>query len=86
MRENENKLKGADFVNKIFKIVGGALSAIAIGGGLYINSQQDALIQKALITAEEKATETIGTQVKIGNVEINNLNLSKLEKKFRHDS
>lgn len=67
-------------MNKIFKMVGGALSALAIGGGLYINSQQDALIQKAVTAVEEKATETVGTQIKIGKVEINKLNLSKLEK------
>lgn len=80
MRETENNLKGADFVNKFFKVIGGALSVLALGGGLYINSQQDALIRNALNTVEEKAAENFGTRIKIGNVEINSLNLSKLEK------
>lgn len=67
-------------MNKIFKIFGGILGAAAISGGAYIYSQQDALLQKAVKMIEEKASETVGTEIKIGNIEVSKLNLSKLQK------
>lgn len=59
---------------KVLKILGGALSIVALSGGLYINSQRTAIIEKALATAEETATETLGVPVKIGSVELNEIN------------
>ncbi|MBR6013171.1 MAG: translocation/assembly module TamB domain-containing protein [Selenomonadaceae bacterium] len=66
-------------MKKIFKVIGGILSAAVISGGLYISSQHDALLQKFVPMIEEKASETVGTQIKIGDVEIEKLNLSKLQ-------
>ena len=66
-------------MKKIFKVVGGILGASAIFGGLYINSQQDALLQKVIPIIEEKASETVGTKIKIGKIEVEKFNLSKLK-------
>ncbi len=66
-------------MNPILKVVGGILTAGAIGGGAYINSQQDALIQKIIPTIEEQATAKIGTQVKVGKVELEELKISSLK-------
>lgn len=66
-------------MNPILKIVGGTLTAAAIGGGIYIHSQQDALIKKAVTTIEEQATAQIGTTVKIGKVEFEEINFSSLK-------
>ena len=66
-------------MSPILKVVGGLLSAAAIGGGIYIHSQQDALIRKAVTTIEEQATSQIGTQVKIGKVEFEEINFSSLK-------
>jgi len=72
-------LKGALNVKPILKIVGGLLGAAAIGGGFFLHSQQDALIQKAVPTIEEKISEQIGTQIKIGKVEVEELNFAGLK-------
>lgn len=66
-------------MNKIFKVVGGFLAAVAISGGLYINSRQDALIEKFVTKIEEKASEAVGTQIKIGKVEFEKINFSRLK-------
>ena len=66
-------------MKKIFKVVGGFLTAAAISGGLYINSQQDALLQKVIPIIEEKASETVGTKIKVGKIAIEKFNLSKLK-------
>lgn len=67
-------------MKKIFKAVGGILGAGAIFGGLYINSQQDALLEKAVAVIEEKASDYLGTQIKIGNIAATKLNLFDLQK------
>lgn len=67
-------------MKKIFKAVGGILGAGAIFGGLYINSQQDALLEKAVTMIEEKAGDYLGTQIKIGGIEAKKLNLFDLQK------
>ena len=59
---------------KILKIIGGAFCILALGGGLYINSQRTAIIEKALTTAEETASKTLGVPVKIGSVDFNDIN------------
>jgi len=66
-------------VNPILKVVGGILTATAIGGGFYVNSQQTALLQKIIPTVEEKASAKIGTQVKVGKVELQELKISSLQ-------
>ena len=66
-------------MNKFVKIIGGVLSALAITGGVYINSQRDAFIRDAVNMVEEKASETLGTQVKIGSVNFDEINLSELK-------
>ena len=74
-------------MNPILKIFGGLLTATAIGGAAFVNSQQDALLQKAVTTVEEQASAKIGTQVKIGKVEIEEVNFSSLQnsKLILHD-
>ena len=59
---------------KFLKILGVALCILTLGGGLYINSQRTAIIEKALATAEETASKTLGVPVKIGNVDFNDIN------------
>ena len=66
-------------MSKIFKILGGALIVLALSGGLYIHSQRSAIIEKALATAEETASKTLGVPVKIGSVDLNNINLNRDE-------
>ena len=66
-------------MKKIFKVAGGILGAAVISGGLYINSQQDALLQKIVPIIEEKASETVGTKIEIGKIELEKFNLSKLK-------
>ena len=65
-------------MNKFVKIVGGLLGALAITGGVYINSQRDAFIKDAVTMVEKKASEFVGTQVKIGAVDVDEINFSKL--------
>ncbi len=65
-------------MNKFVKVIGGVLSTFALAGGLYINSQREALIQDAVTKAEEKASAIIGTEVKIGSVDVDELNFSEL--------
>ena len=60
-------------MNKFFAAVGGTLTFVALTGGLYLNSQRDALMEKAAAVIEEKAQEKLGTQIKIGDVTIDNL-------------
>lgn len=67
-------------MKKIFKVIGGILGAGAIFGGLYVDSQQDALLEKAVTMIEEKAGDYLGTQIKIGNIEAKKLNLFDLQK------
>ena len=55
---------------KFLKILGGAFCVLALGGGLYINSQRTAIIEKALTAAEETASKTLGVPVKIGSVDV----------------
>ena len=65
-------------MNKFVKIAGGILSGIALFGGLYINSQRENFIRDAVNMAEEKASQAIGTQVKIGSVDVDEVNFSEL--------
>ena len=59
---------------KILKILGGVLSVLVIGGGLYINSQRTTIINNALATAEETASKSLGVPVKIGDVDLSEVN------------
>ena len=55
----------------ILKIIGGVLSILALGGGLFISNRQtvlESVIEKYLPKAEELASEQLGVPVKIGNV------------------
>ena len=65
---------------KILKILGGALSVLALGSGLYINSQRTAIIEKAIATAEETATKTLGVPVKFGSIDFNQINIFDRDK------
>ncbi|MBQ3727113.1 MAG: translocation/assembly module TamB domain-containing protein [Selenomonadaceae bacterium] len=65
---------------KILKILGGALAILTLSGGLYINSQREAIIEKALTTAEETASKTLGVPVKIGGVDFNDINFFDRDK------
>ena len=65
-------------MKKFVKVIGGVLSTFALAGGLYINSQREALIQDVVTKAEEKASAIIGTEVKIGSVDVDELNFSEL--------
>ena len=65
---------------KILKFLGGTLIALALGGGLYINSQRAAIMEKALTTAEETASKTLGVPVKIGSVDLSNINIFDRDK------
>ena len=65
-------------MNKFVKVIGGLLSTFAIVGGLYINSQREELIQNVVTKAEEQAGAIIGTEVKIGSVDVDELNFSNL--------
>lgn len=64
----------------ILKILGSALMIIALGGGFYINSQRTAIIEKALATAEETASEVLGVPVKIGDVDISDIDIFNLDR------
>ncbi len=66
-------------MNIAVKVIGGLLSAIALSGGFYVHSQREALFEKALTLAEEKAAEVLGTQIKIGDVKIEKFSLSSLK-------
>lgn len=65
-------------MNKFVKVAGGILTTCALVGGVYINSQREALIQNALQMAEKKTSAYIGTEVKIGKVDVDELNLSNI--------
>lgn len=64
----------------LFKIIGSALMILALGGGFYINSQRATLIEKAVATAQETASQTLGVPVKIGGFEFNDSDLFNLDK------
>ena len=64
----------------ILKILGSALIVLALSGGLYINSQRAAIIEKALTTAEETASKLLGVPVKIGSVDLDNVNIIHFDK------
>lgn len=65
---------------KVLKILGGALLVLALGGGLYLNSQRTEIIQNALTKAEGIATETLGVPVKIGSVDLDKVNFLDFDK------
>ena len=65
---------------KILKILGGALLVVALGGGLYLNSQRTQIIQTALTKAESIATETLGVPVKIGSIDLDKVNIWDYDK------
>ena len=64
----------------ILKIIGGVLSILALGGGLFINSQRAELIEKFLPTAEEKVSASLGVPVKIGKIDLGELNIWHYDK------
>ena len=66
-------------MNKFVKIAGGILGSVAIFGGLYINSQREAIIKDAVNMIEEQASKTVGTEIKIGRIDINELNWSEFK-------
>ncbi len=51
------------------------MSVLVLGGGLYINSQRAEIIRSVLTTAEETASKTLNVPVKIGGVEVGELNI-----------
>ena len=65
---------------KVLKILGGMLIVLVLGGGLYINSQRAEIIKKALTTAEETASKALGVPVKIGSVDLNDINIFDRDK------
>ena len=65
---------------KVLKILGGVLIILVLGGGLYINSQRAEIIKKALTTAEETASNKLGVPVKIGSVDLNDINIFDRDK------
>ena len=75
-----NRRKRRLAVFTILKILGGALAILTLSGGLYINSQREAIIEKALTTAEETASKTLGVPVKIGGVDFNDINFFDRDK------
>lgn len=64
----------------LLKILSGALMILALSGGLYINSQRAAIIEKALTAAEETASEILGVPVKIGSVDLNDVEFLDFDK------
>lgn len=64
----------------ILKIFVSALTIIVLGGGLYINSQRAAIIEKVLNTAEESVSKTLGVPIKIGSVDFDNVDIFNLDK------
>ncbi len=65
---------------KILKILGGVLLVLALGGGLYLNSQRTEIIQNALTKAESIASETLGVPVKIGSVDLDKVKFLDFDK------
>ncbi|MBO4779794.1 MAG: hypothetical protein J5497_04065, partial [Selenomonadaceae bacterium] len=65
---------------KVLKILGGVLIVLALIGGLYLSSQREELIKKALSVAEETASKKMGVPVKIGSFDINNVDIFNLNK------
>ena len=63
----------------IFKALGALMIVAALIGGFFLNSQRDALLEKIIPIAEEKAAEMLNTPVKIGKAEIEYWSLSRLE-------
>ncbi len=63
----------------IFKAIGAVLIVAALIGGFFLNSQRDALLEKIIPIAAEKASEMLNTPVKIGKAEIEYWSLSRLE-------
>ena len=63
---------------KVLKILG-VLIVIALGGGLYINSQRTTIIERVLVEAEQIASQKLGVPVKIGGVDLNEADLLKLD-------
>ncbi|MBR5914320.1 MAG: translocation/assembly module TamB domain-containing protein [Selenomonadaceae bacterium] len=66
-------------MNKFVKIAGGILGSVAIFGGLYVNSQRDEIIKDAMTMIEEKASKAVGTEIKIGRVDVDELNWTELK-------
>ena len=66
-------------MNAIFKALSALLIVAAFIGGFILNSQRDALLEKIIPFAEEKASEILNTPVKIGKAEIEYWNFSTLK-------
>lgn len=64
----------------ILKIIGVMLSILVLGGGLFINSQRTAIIEKALTRVEEIASDTLNVPVNIGSVDLDKINIWELDK------
>lgn len=64
-------------MNKFVKLAGGILGSIALIGGLYINSQRETFINDAVTKIEEKASQAVGTPIKIGSVDVDDINFSE---------
>ena len=65
-------------MNKVFKIVGGALAAVVvllIGVVFYVNANRLAIIARFLPQAEEIISEKLGVPVKIGSIDLGNRDL-----------
>lgn len=64
-------------MNKFVKLAGGILGSVALIGGLYINSQRETFINDAVTKIEEKASQAVGTPIKIGSVDVDDINFSE---------
>ena len=74
------KLFGANFsIRRLCIIFVGIFFAVAFLGGFYLFAKREALLRYALDNAEQKASELIGTQVKVGNAAIEEFNISSLK-------
>lgn len=56
------------------------LMVLVLGGGLYLNSQRTEIIEKALAKVEETASEILDVPVKVGDFDLSNIDLLKLDK------
>ena len=60
---------------RIIKILAAVLSVVALVGGFYINSQRANIIKNALTRAEKIASDALGVPVKIGSVNLDDVQI-----------
>lgn len=64
----------------ILKIIGGVLSILVLSGGLFINSQRAELMDWALSKGAAELSEKLGMPVKIGSIDLNEINILNRDK------